>query len=251
METGVVFDIQEFAVHDGPGVRTTVFLKGCPLRCSWCHNPEGLSPEPQIMHSAGGDRLVGKSYTSEELAAILNRQADILRANEGGVTFSGGEPLMQARFVAEVMDLLKDIHILLDTSGYGSEDDFRALAGRSDMVYFDLKLMSPEAHRQYTGCGNKIIFSNLHVLSEMDVPYVVRIPLVPGITDTAENLRDIAAAVSGLRRPVRIDLLPYNRAAGGKYRSCGMDFKPKYDENRPPNSDIAAFEALGVEVKVL
>ena len=87
MVSGIVFDIKEFAVHDGPGIRTTVFLKGCPLRCSWCHNPEGISPEPQVIRGPAGERVAGREYTSEELAAILNGQADILRANEGGSLF--------------------------------------------------------------------------------------------------------------------------------------------------------------------
>ncbi|HEX2999995.1 MAG TPA: 4Fe-4S cluster-binding domain-containing protein, partial [Armatimonadota bacterium] len=102
MRKGIVFDINEFAVHDGPGLRTTVFLKGCPLRCCWCHNPEGISPAPQLLRGAGGERVAGKEYTSTELARLLNRQAEILRAGEGGVTFSGGEPLRQAEFLAEV-----------------------------------------------------------------------------------------------------------------------------------------------------
>src|SRR5512147_2306707 len=106
MTSGTVFDIKEFTVHDGPGLRTTVFMKGCPLACMWCHNPEGQSLKPQVMISPAGRRLAGAEYTPSELAALLNRQAPIFRANEGGVTFSGGEPLMQARFVADVIDLL-------------------------------------------------------------------------------------------------------------------------------------------------
>src|SRR5512135_1042485 len=117
MTQGIVFDIREFAVHDGPGIRTTVFLKGCPLACQWCHNPEGQSRQPQEMLSSGGRRIAGKEYTPDELAAILNRQADILREAEGGVTFSGGEPLMQAAFVSEVIDRFRGIHVLLDTCG--------------------------------------------------------------------------------------------------------------------------------------
>jgi len=147
MVSGIVFDIKEFAVHDGPGIRTTVFLKGCPLRCSWCHNPEGISPEPQVIRGPPGERVAGREYTSEELAAILNGQADILRANEGGITFSGGEPLLQARYVAEVIDALDGVHVLLDTSGYGSEQDFRLLARRSDLVYYDLKLVGLAASK--------------------------------------------------------------------------------------------------------
>src|SRR5512140_760389 len=123
MTSGIVFDIREFTIHDGPGIRTTVFMKGCPLVCTWCHNPEGQSRQPQIIRSPAGERLAGREYTAEQLAGLLNQQAGILKANEGGVTFSGGEPLLQARFVAEVIDLLADTHILLDTSGYGSEQD--------------------------------------------------------------------------------------------------------------------------------
>lgn len=250
MVSGTVFDIKEFAVHDGPGIRTTVFLKGCPLRCSWCHNPEGISPEPQVIHGAAGERVAGREYTSEELAALLNGQAEILRANEGGVTFSGGEPLLQARFVAEVIDRLRDLHVLLDTSGYGSEEDFRLLARRSDLLYYDLKLIDNEAHRRYCGEDNGPILRNLGVLSELGVPFVIRVPLVPGVTDTDDNLAAIARTVKGLPGLVRVDLLPYNKAAGGKYRAAGMEFKPDYDESRALNISVAAFEREGLAVRV-
>jgi pyruvate formate lyase activating enzyme len=248
--SGTVFDIKEFAVHDGPGIRTTVFLKGCPLRCSWCHNPEGISPEPQVIHGAAGERVAGREYTSEELAALLNGQAEILRANEGGVTFSGGEPLLQARFVAEVIDRLRDLHVLLDTSGYGPEEDFRLLARRSDLLYYDLKLIDNEAHRRYCGEDNAPILRNLGLVSELGVPFVIRVPLVPGVTDTDDNLAAIARTVKGLPGLVRVDLLPYNQAAGGKYRAAGMEFKPDYDESRALNISVAAFEREGLVVRV-
>src|SRR4030066_1609895 len=137
MPSGIVFDIKEFAIHDGPVIRTTVFLKGCPMSCMWCHNPEGQSRQPQVIRGLAGDRIAGKEYTAIELASLLNQQIDILRANEGGLTFSGGEPLLQADFVAEVIDLLDDVHVLLDTSGYGQEQDFRSLVDRSDLGFFD------------------------------------------------------------------------------------------------------------------
>src|ERR1039458_1810212 len=146
MQSGMIFDIREFTVHDGPGIRTTVFLKGCPLRCSWCHNPEGMSPCPEIIESPSGKRVVGRIYSAAQLSSILNRQASILSANGGGVTFSGGEPLAQAVFLAEVIDNLTDIHVLLDTSGYAQESDFRRVAQKCDLVYFDLKLIDRAAH---------------------------------------------------------------------------------------------------------
>ena len=115
-------------------------------------------------------------------------QADILQANEGGITFSGGEPLLQADFVAEVIDLLDDMHVLLDTSGYGNQQDFRSLIERSDLIYFDLKLIDRAAHHHYTGCDNDMILNNLKILSDSGKPFVIRVPLVPGVTDTDENL---------------------------------------------------------------
>jgi len=250
MHTGVIFDIREFTVHDGPGLRTTVFLKGCPLRCSWCHNPEGLSPEPQRVESPAGERVAGRRYRSSELAGILNKQAAILRVGEGGVTFSGGEPLMQAAFVAEVIRQLERIHVTLDTSGFGSPSGFQLLAGISDLVFFDLKLMDPAMHWQYTGQDNEPILRNLALLARMPVPCVIRVPLIPGVTDTEANLGAIAAAAGTLPNLLRVDLLPYNRAAGGKYRACGMEFRPGFDESRSSRTATAPFVAAGLPVVV-
>jgi len=251
MIAGIVFDIKEFAVHDGPGLRTTVFLKGCPLSCIWCHNPEGQSSIAQEMRSAAGVRQAGKEYSSQELAALLNRQATILKTGEGGVTFSGGEPLMQAGFIAEVINLLDDFHILLDTSGYGSQRDFRLLLDRVNLVYYDLKLIERQAHWRYTGCYNDLILQNLQVLSASGIPFVIRVPLVPGVTDTNENLAAIARTIKDLPNMLRVDLLPYNRAAGAKYRAAGMEFKPDYDETRPVNANIAIFEKAGIKARVV
>jgi pyruvate formate lyase activating enzyme len=251
MRSGCIFDIRDFAVHDGPGIRTTVFLKGCPLRCSWCHNPEGQSPLPQTMHAPAGDRVVGREYTSAELAALLNRQADILRANEGGVTFSGGEPLMQAEFVAEVCDLLPDVHIILDTSGHAPPEAFCLLAEKCNLFYYDLKIMDPQLHRQFTGVDNQLILANLRLLGELNVPFVIRVALVPGVTDTDENLAAIADIAQTLPRVLRVDLLPYNRVAGGKYRGLGMEFRPHYDEGREIDPNTKPFERLHIPVHFL
>jgi pyruvate formate lyase activating enzyme len=250
MSTGIVFDIKEFTIHDGPGIRTTVFMKGCPLSCMWCHNPEGQSMAPQMIRGLAGERLAGQEYTAAELAALLNRQADVLRANEGGITFSGGEPLLQAQFVAEVIDLLHGVHILLDTSGHGDSQDFRTLVDRSDLVFFDLKLIDRSGHRHYTGRDNALILDNLQILSALGKPFVVRVPLVPGVTDTDENSAAIAQTVCGLPGLLYVELLPYNRAAGSKYRSVGMEFKPDYDETRPLNINTLLFEQCGVKVCV-
>ncbi len=248
---GIIFDIREFTLHDGPGIRTTVFMKGCPLRCSWCHNPEGQSCQPQVVHGPTGDRVAGKAYAPWELAEILNKQAGVLAMNDGGVTFSGGEPIMQSEFVAAVIDLLDDVHVLLDTSGYGSDEDFRRVAQRSNLVFFDLKLMDRDLHRRYTGCDNSLILKNLGVLSTLHVPFVIRVPLVPGVTDTDENLSAIATTVRDLPGLLRVDLLPYNKAAGAKYRSAEMNFNPDYDEAQPLNINTVIFQQADIPVKVV
>ena len=251
MTSGIVFDIKEFTIHDGPGIRTTVFLKGCPMSCMWCHNPEGQLRQPQVIRGMAGDRIAGKEYTAMELASLLNQQVYILRANEGGLTFSGGEPLLQADFVAEVIDLLDDVHILLDTSGYGQEHDFRKLVNRSDLVFFDLKLIDNIAHQHYTGCDNDLILRNLHLLNEMGKPFVVRVPLVPGVTDTDQNLDGIVQTLRGLSGLLQVDLMPYNKAAGSKYRYSGMEFKPEYDESQELNLNTSLFEQAGIKITIV
>jgi pyruvate formate lyase activating enzyme len=250
MLQGIVFDIREFAIHDGPGLRTTVCMKGCPLRCSWCHNPEGISVSPQTINGVAGSRIAGQRYDAGELASLLNRQADILRRNEGGVTFSGGEPLAQADFVAEVIEQLDRTHTALDTSGFGSKTSFLKLASLVDLVLFDLKLMDSVQHQIHTGCDNRPILRNFEILETLAVPYVVRVPLAPGVTDTEENLTAMAEFLRNRRNLQRIELLPYNRAAGGKYAPLGMTFQPTFDETRAvtPHADI--FASLGLNVVV-
>ena len=202
----------------------------------------------QVIRSPSGERIAGREYTARELASQLNQQASILKANEGGITFSGGEPLFQTEFVAEVIDALANLHVLLDTCGYGTQADFLMLLARSDLVYYDLKLIDREQHLHYTGYDNDLILHNLHLLSGSGKPFVIRVPLVPGITDTDENLAAIAETVGGLPGLVEVNLLPYNRAAGSKYEYAGMEFKPDYDETLPVNANKRLFERAGIKV---
>jgi pyruvate formate lyase activating enzyme len=249
MNSGTVCDIRELTLHDGPGLRTTVFLKGCPLRCSWCHNPEAQRSEPQTIEAAGQRRVVGTRYEPAALAALLNRQAPVLR-EIGGVTFSGGEPLQQGEFLREVIEQLSGLHIVLDTSGNADRTALDRVAARCDLVHYDLKLIDPAMHRRYTGCDNALILANLRHLSEMGIPYVVRVPLIPGVTDTRENLAAIARTVRGLPGLLRVDLLPYNRAAGGKYASLGMSFEPGFDESAEVHIETRPFIEAHIDVHV-
>lgn len=250
MVSGTIFDIREFAVHDGPGIRTAVFLKGCPLRCAWCHNPEGFVRERQSMSTTVGDRVVGQDISARDLACLLNRQAPVLRTGDGGVTFSGGEPLMQARFVAEVIDQLDEMSVLLETSGYADREDFLLVATHCDWIYFDLKLMDAADHRRFTGCDNGPILKNLRELARLGTPCVIRVPLVPGVTDTDRNLAAIAGAIHDLPGLVELHLLAYNRAAGGKYPGLGIPFRPTWDETQAVNANVRPFIDAGLKATV-
>ncbi len=251
METGVIFDIKGFALNDGPGIRTTVFLKGCPLRCLWCHNPEGMDPKPELriktascLHCGkcrepcshpdckpfgrclhicprGCLSAAGTEITSADLAARLMRDRDIF-GEDGGVTFSGGEPLMQARFLRETAAILKSggVNLALETSSFAPPEEYRAAVEQTDLVLADLKLMDPEAHRTYCGVPNDRILENLRWLMGSGRDYRIRVPLIPGITDTEENLDAISAFVGD--SPV--ELLPYNTMAGAKYPSVGREY---------------------------
>ena len=247
--TGTVFDIKEFSLHDGPGPRVTVFLKGCPLRCRWCHNPEGLSPKPQLMvkrnlctkcgkcfqscdhpECAGLGRclyacpnglvsLSGQVYEAEELAEKIMKNADFYAMNGGGVTVSGGEPLAQADFVCALFDRLP-IHKAIQTSGYADNAVFQRVIDRCDYVMMDVKLVDRELHKQYTGVYNDKILENLSYLRQSGKAHVIRTPLIPGITDTQENL----AAIQALLGDSPWEKLPYNTMAGAKYPMLGMQY---------------------------
>ena len=248
--TGIIFDIKEMAVHDGPGIRTTVFFKGCPLRCRWCHNPEGLSFEPQLMykqvrcidckncqrecdhpecqpfgrciHACPENclEIAGKRVEVKELAEELKKSADVLGDSFGGFTFSGGEPLAQPEFLLELIENLKDYHLCIETSGYADSEVFKRVIEKLDLVIMDIKLADSSEHKKYTGVGNEKILKNFEILKNSNVPFVIRTPLIPGITDTKENLDAIEEIIGNSTW----EKLPYNTMAGAKYKMLGMEY---------------------------
>ena len=255
---GTIFDIKEFTVHDGPGSRITVFLKGCPLRCKWCHNPEGLGVEKQIMYKRtfcshcghckepcsheecqpfgrcihacvnGCLTISGEDITSHELAGRLLKNREVLNLMGGGVTFSGGEPMMQADFVCETASKLNGMHKAIQTSGFANPETYRRVIGHFDYVMQDIKLADRELHKQYTGVSNDVILQNIEWLKTSGKKFVFRIPLIPGITDTEENLSAIANIVG----EHRAELMPYNEFAGAKYPMVGMEYTLDAKRNR-------------------
>ena len=247
---GTIFDLKEFALNDGPGVRLTVFFKGCPLRCRWCHNPEGWTAERQILHRGGRDIPCGDTVTPEELAEKVLRQADILRDMGGGVTFSGGEPLMQPAFLFAVCGLLPGVHRAIETCGYAPEDVFREMCALMDLIYMDVKILDPALHEEMTGVSNAPILRNLSYLKEQETPFIIRMPLIPGVTDTEGNYRALAEALQGAKHLVRAELLPYNRLAGAKYGQLGLRYAPCFDEKKPVVIRQDILRDAGIESEV-
>ena len=274
--TATIFEVREFCLHDGPGIRTTVFFKGCPLRCAWCHNPEGLSPEPEMLFKAakchhcgncqnGGDcphgaRVpCGRRWTVAELAQEIRVNADILRSSGGGVTFSGGEPLMQAKFLCALADELNGgrgatalpIHIALETSGYAPETVYREVVERMDLVFQDLKHPDPTEHKRWTGVDPAPIHANLAWLKASGKPFVARIPLIPGVNDSDEVKEGFARLLEGKSGLLRVELLPYHLTAAAKYPFTGRTYDPGFDPTVPLNKETAAFERHGLPVVVM
>ena len=217
---GRVFEIREFTLQDGPGVRTTVFFKGCPLRCAWCHNPEGQSFEVETLAKSNGEKTIcGQDWSAEALADELAGNADIMAQSGGGVTFSGGEPLAQADFLLELIPLLKakGLHLAVETSGYASASDYEAVVSRLDFVYQDMKHHDAEAFRRWTGGDIGIVLRNIAWLRGSGVPFAFRVPVIPGVNDSAADRAAIAAFIGD--DPV--EYLPCNALAGAKYPLLG------------------------------
>lgn len=266
MSKGIVFSIEEFAVYDGPGARVNVFLKGCPLRCQWCHNPEGWDIKPQIAKNKNGClgcgicsnvcqtpdacslcgkcmvhcprdliRVIGTEYTAQALAEKLKGYVPLLRSCGGGITFSGGEVLMQSRFLCDVLDMIDDLNICIETCGYGSSEDFCNLLQRTDHVFYDIKIMDAEKHLKYTAKDNKLILQNAKLLMASGVSFTVRIPLVRGVNCDVENMIAVTEFFAQATALSAIELLPYNRFAGAKYSLIGRKYE--HGEFEPPTDD--------------
>jgi len=233
---GTIFSVEEFAVNDGPGIRTTIFLKGCPLRCSWCHNPEGISFEPEYLTGADGSkRLSGEIIDSEELAARILRNEKIYAMNEGGVTFTGGEPLAQGDFLLDVASKIKGrVHVAIETSGYAPAEIFMSAARAVDIVLFDIKTTDAAVHKKFTGADNALILDNLKRLCSSGVEFIARIPLIPSVNDNPENMARILEILKGAKNLRRVEILPYNNIAGAKYKMLGKTFSPNFDASKAP-----------------
>lgn len=223
-----IFDIKRFAIHDGPGIRTTVFFKGCPLKCWWCHNPEGISPD--IEHyteekefdgvSLEKELVLGRWISLEELLEELEKDRVFMEESGGGITLSGGEPLMQHEAVFTVLEECRKhkIHTALDTSGLVSKKVLQQATELADLILYDLKSLDDKIHMKYTGVSNKMILSNLKIALKGQARVVLRIPLVTGFNDTAPDQEQLLSYLGGLKNLDQIDILPYHPFGTQKYK---------------------------------
>jgi len=267
--TGLIFNIQKYSLHDGPGIRTTVFLKGCPLSCAWCHNPESISAGSEFIVAenrciqcgacreacpfgasidgtgalparnaecdfcgacveacpTGARQLVGQRMTVADVVAEVLKDRVFYEESGGGVTISGGEPLLQQRFLLHLLPALRaeGVHVALDTSGFAPMDQLLAIAQLVDLVLYDLKGWDDQGHRETTGVSNRNILTNLKALDTVHRHIWVRVPIIPGFTDAPDMLTQIARFVATLRNVERVTLLPFHRLAGQKYTRLGRD----------------------------
>ncbi len=240
---GLVFNIRSFSVHDGPGIRQTIFFKGCPLNCAWCHNPESRTSEPEVwtkIELLGGSRFeqdetIGRKVSIDELMEGILKDLPFFEESNGGVTLSGGEPLLQAEFAEELLKKCKSygIHTAVDTCGYAKTKDFERIIPYTDLFLYDLKITENQKHKEFTGENSDLILSNLRWISEKGKIIHIRIPLVENITDVPENLESIRSIISGTKGIDRIDLLPYHFSAKNKYERLNKDYRGVSEKTYP------------------
>jgi len=263
MSKGIIFDIKRFAIHDGNGIRTTVFFKGCPLRCIWCHNPEGISSEKELMYHSErciwcldcknickwdaisekretilidinkcnmcGDcvkvcsttalELIGKQVSADDLIKEIEKDTIFYNESGGGVTFSGGEPLMQTGFLNEILCRCKEknINTVLDTSGFAESKVLKKIMDKVDVFLYDLKIIDNNEHIKYTGVPNELILKNIEFLISTKKHVQVRFPLIPQITDKEKNLNDMIKFLLNLNIK-KISILPYHSSGVEKLK---------------------------------
>lgn len=300
MQSGIIFDVKRYSINDGPGIRATIFLKGCFLNCAWCHNPESISPHPQKMYSkekcigcktcveacpenacnltpAGivtdqklctlcgicadvcptkAVEMSGETSTIDDLMEIIEKERVFFDQSGGGVTISGGEPLMQADFLISLLDELGDrsIHRAVDTTGFVKTDILLEVAKRTDLFLFDLKVMDADRHKEWTGVDNHIILKNLKILAETGANITIRIPLIHGVNDDEENLLKTAAFVAGLAGTKKnVDILPYHNIMAGKYQKLGQSFDGKHmsePDTEVQNRAVNIFMTMGIKTTI-
>jgi pyruvate formate lyase activating enzyme len=219
---GIVFDIQQGGMHDGHGIRTVVFLKGCPLRCVWCHNAESIAPEIQPDLKNPG-KCFGRELSVHEVMDVVEKDRAFYEESGGGITLSGGEPMLQFEFTKALLMAAREqgIHTCLDTCGYASRYQYRQIDSLIDLFHYDYKASSSTEHELWTGVSSKEIMSNLRMLYERGAEIILRCPIVPGLNATEEHFRGIAALSMEMPKLI-INVLPYHNMGRDKWGRSGQ-----------------------------
>jgi pyruvate formate lyase activating enzyme len=234
---GLIFNVKRYSVHDGPGIRVTFFMKGCPLCCLWCHNPEGISPLEESVTRT--DRIgnrefshsekVGTFYSVGNILEIIEKERIFINRSGGGVTFSGGEPMVQHEFLRDALKACKanGYHTAVDTSGHSSAENYRSILPFTDLFLFDIKQMDETKHLEFTGVSNKLILDNYRLLLESGRDVMVRVPVIPGYNDDdvhLESLKQFLVTTKTVSLK-KICLLPYHKTGLSKYKRFNMPYR--------------------------
>jgi pyruvate formate lyase activating enzyme len=263
--TGLLFSVKRYSIHDGPGIRVTFFMKGCPLNCKWCHNPEGISPFPVTVLKT--DRVgamefskqeeVGKYYTVENILEILEKEKVFINQSKGGVTFSGGEPMLQTDFLLDALKACKTegYHTAVDTSGYSSTENFRSIIPFTDLFLFDIKHLDETKHLESTGVSNSGILDNYRLIINSGKDVMIRIPVIPGFNDDQDHLERLRQFITETKtsRVKKISLLPFHKIGASKYKRFNLPYRMSGIE--PPDREKMnrikeLFEETGIKVKI-
>lgn len=224
---GRIFDIQRYSIHDGNGIRTIVFLKGCVLRCRWCCNPESQEYRIQTMTVQGKPKVIGRDVTVGEVMETVAKDRSYYRRTGGGMTLSGGESLCQPEFARDLLRAAKEsgINTAMESMGYAEYDVIRAILPYLDQYLLDIKHMDPEKHREFTGKRNDLMLENAKKIADSHMTELsIRVPVIPGFNDTPQEIAAIAAYTNKLKNVRRMHLLPYHRLGQDKYEGLGRPY---------------------------
>ena len=257
-----------YSVHDGPGIRTTVFFKGCPLSCKWCHNPESLEKEPQGFFNkekcikcghcdncpTGARETIGYEITIPELLKEINKDLLFYEQSGGGVTFSGGEPFYQAEFLLEALDECRKEHIntAIDTSGFCDTNVLLEAAEKANYILYDIKFIDSEKHEKYCGAPNNLIVQNLLRLADTKVKLLLRIPVIPAINDDMAEMTGIYNLIKDFNNIEIVHILPYHNIHAAKYGRIGKHYELSgiSGEESPNMQEIIRLFETGFRTKI-
>ena len=262
---GLIFSVKRYSIHDGPGIRVTFFMKGCPLSCWWCHNPEGISQQPEqvkVAEKVGDEEFIkfrqaGEYYSVDDVLEILEKERPFMAESGGGVTFSGGEPMLQSEFLLEALKACKETgyHTAVDTSGYSLPTNYSAIIPYTDLFLFDIKHLDDDKHEKFTSVSNTLIINNFKMILDSGRDVMVRIPVIPGFNDDDDHLEKIKSFISENRADNlrKICLLPYHRIGSSKYKR--MNIPDRMEGVEPPSAERMEelkvfFAGTGIKVKI-